>query len=146
MSSPPKKRSHTAVDQPQPSVPLRSIQLNNVTYSGAVQAQTTRTRSVVQPDGTCTTTTTQMSQTIMSVLDTRFKVIEEEQSYLKQRITGVENKATNIDGNIQAIMKHLQITPVNYKRKPEGDLEEESVMEYANHSITNLQGQGATRF
>jgi len=146
LSSPPKKRSHTAVDQPQPSVPLRSIQLNNVTYSGAVQAQTTRTRSVVQPDGTCTTTTTQMSQTVMSVLDTRFKVIEEEQSYLKQRITGVENKATNIDGNIQAIMKHLQITPVNYKRKPEGDLEEESVMEYANHSITNLQGQGATRF
>lgn len=64
-----------------PITPLQPIQVTNVTYSGAVQAQTTRTRSVeVQPNGTRTTTTTQMSQTsVMAVMETRFQSIEKEQ-------------------------------------------------------------------
>jgi hypothetical protein len=87
-----------------------------------------------------------MSQTVMSVMETRFKVIEDEQTHLKQRITGVENKAENIYDNIQAMMKHWKITPVSYKRKLEGDPEKESSMKHANHSITALEGQGGTCF
>jgi hypothetical protein len=146
LSSPPKKRPYNSDEKVKVTTPLQTIHVNNVTYSGAVQAQTTRTRSVVQPDGTRTTTTTQMSQTVMSVMETRFKVIEDEQAQLKQRISGVENKAANIYDNIQAMMQHWKITPVNYKRKHEGDSEDENVMEYANHSITALQRQGDTCF
>jgi hypothetical protein len=57
-----------------------------------------------------------MSQTVSAVMETRFQLIEQEQLHLKQRITGVENKATNISNNIQAMMAHWKITPVSYKR------------------------------
>ncbi len=106
-----------------------------------MQAQTTRTRSVVQPDGTRTSTTTQMLQTVMASMETRFQVIEKEQLHLKHRITGVENKAANISDNIQAMMQHWKITPVNYKRKPEGETDGEEDMEDAHHSIPSAQGQ-----
>jgi len=148
MSSPPKKRAHSTGSPPhQPITPLQSLPINNITYSGAVQAHTTRTRSVVQPDGTRTTTTTQMSQTVVASMETRFAVIEKEQAYMKQRITGVESKTTSISDNIQAMMEFWKITPTTYKRKPEIDLndtgnEEEENMEYANHSDSLVQGQG----
>jgi hypothetical protein len=128
------------------SIPLQPIQVNNVTYSGALQAQTTRTRSVVQPDGTRTMTTTQMSQTVMASMETRFQVIEKEQTHLKQRIIGVENKASNISDNIQAMMPHWNITPMSYKRKPEGEPDGEGDMEDAHRAITPIQGQGDTYF
>jgi len=147
LSSPPKKRPNpSGVHQSQAPLPLRPLQTNAVTYSGAVQAHTTKTRAVVQPDGTRTTTTTQMSQTVSAVMETRFQLIEQEQLHLKQRITGVENKATNISDNIQAMMAHWKITPVSYKRKPIGDPEDEGDMEHANHSMTAIQGTGDMHF
>jgi len=117
LSSPPKKRTFSAGNaQQKPSIPLQPLQVNNITYSGAVQAHTTRTRSVVQPDGTRTTTTTQMSQTVMASMETRFAVIEKEQMSMKQRITGVESKTNYISDNIQAMMEHWKIEPTSYKR------------------------------
>jgi len=147
LSSPPKKRTFSAGNAPQkPGIPLQPLQVNNITYSGAVQAQTTRMRLVVQPDGTHTTTTTQMSQTVMASMETRFAVIEKEQSYMKQRITGVESKTNSISDSIQAMMEHWKIEPTSYKRKPETNLDdsghEEKDMEYANHSLSLAQGQG----
>jgi hypothetical protein len=148
MSSPPKKRAHsTGTTQQQPVTPLQPLPVNNITYSGAVQAHTTRTRSVVQPDGTRTTTTTQMSKTVVASMETRFAIIEKEQAYMKQRINGVESKTTSISDNIQAMMEYWKITPTSYKRKPEVDLndsgkDEEENMKYTNHSISLVQGQG----
>lgn len=147
LSSPPKKRSNSlSANESTVPRPLRPIQTNSVTYSGAVQAQTTRTRSVVQPDGTRTTTTMQMSQTVSAVMETRFQLIEQEQLHMKQRITGVENKATNISDNIQAMMAHWKITPVSYKRKPTGDPEKEGDMEHAHHSMTTMQDKEDMHF
>jgi hypothetical protein len=133
LSSPPKKRPFPMEEKSNTSsIPLQPIQVNNVTYSGALQAQTTRTRSVVQPDGTRTMTTTQMSQTVMASMETRFQVIE--------------NKASNISDNIQAMMPHWNITPMSYKRKPEGEPDGEGDMEDAHRAITPIQGQGDTYF
>jgi hypothetical protein len=146
LSSPPKKRPFTTEVKLITPTPLQPIQVNKVTYSRAVQAQTTRTRSVVQPDGTRTSTTTQMLQTVMASMETRFQVIEKEQLHLKHRITGVENKAANISDNIQTMMQHWKITPVNYKRKPEGETDGEEDMEDAHHSIPSAQGQGDNYF
>jgi hypothetical protein len=148
MCSPPKKRAHsTGTTQQQPVTPLQPLPVNNITYSGAVQAQTTRTCSVVQPDGTRTTTMTQMSKTVIASMETRFAVIEKEQAYMKQRINGVESKTNSISDNIQAMMEYWKITPTTYKRKPEADLndsknDEEENMKYANHSNSLVQGQG----
>jgi hypothetical protein len=83
-----------------------------------------------------------MSQTVMAVMETRFQVLETEQQNMKQRITGVESKAANISENIQAMMAHWKITPVNYKRKPADDPEEEGEMEQAYCSVALVQGQG----
>jgi hypothetical protein len=144
LSSPPKKRPNPSAATAHMGVaPLQPINLNNVTYSGAIQAHTTHTRSIaVQPDGMRTTTTTQMSQTVMAVMETWFQVLETEQQNMKPRITGVENKAVNISENIQAMMAHWKITPVNYKRKPADDPEEEGEMEHAYRSVALVQGQG----
>jgi hypothetical protein len=149
LSSPPKKRPNPSETTTHMRVaPFQPFSLNNVTYSGAVQAHTTHTRSIaVQPDGTRTTTTVQMSQTVMAVMETRFQVLETEQQNMKQRITGVENKAANISENIQAMMAHWKITPVsNYKRKPADDPEEEGEMEQAYRPVTLVQGQGDNCF
>jgi transcription termination factor NusB len=148
MSSPPKKRTHSAADsnQTRRSNSLQPLQVNNITYSGAVQAQTTRTKSVIQPDGTRTTTTTKMSQTVTASMEARFETIEREQQYMKQRITGVETRTATISDNIQAMMEHWKIAPAHYKRKPETELDdsvlEERDMEQANHSMSLIQGSG----
>ncbi len=47
-----------------------------------------------------------------------------------------------IGENIQAMMAHWKITPVNYKRKPADDPEEEGEMEQAYCSVALVQGQG----
>jgi hypothetical protein len=151
MSSPPKKRAHSTGPTKQPVIPLQPLPVNNITYSGAVQAHTTRTRSVVQPDGTRTTTTMQMSKTVVASMETRFAVIEKEQAYMKQRIDGVESKTSSISDNIQAMMEYWKITPTSYKRKPEVDLndsrnDEDENMKYANYSISLVQGQGDNCF
>ncbi len=150
LSSPPKKRAHQdGTAQMKPTVPLQPVEINKVTYSGAVQAQTTRTRSVVQPDGTTTTTTTQMSQMVVASMETRFAAIEKEQTHMKQRISGVETKTDSISDNIHAMMAYWNITPTTYKRKPENELDDsgnERDMEYANHSMSVVQGQGDTCF
>lgn len=83
-----------------------------------------------------------MSQTVMAVMETWFQVLETEQQNMKPCITGVENKAVNISENIQAMMAHWKITPVNYKRKPADDPEEEGEMEHAYRSVALVQGQG----
>jgi Zn-dependent peptidase ImmA (M78 family) len=80
-------------------------------------------------------------------METRFAVIEKEQAYMKQRINGVESKTNSISDNIQAMMEYWKITPTSYKRKPEAALndsekDEEENIEYANHSISLVQGQG----
>jgi hypothetical protein len=143
LSSPPKKRPNSEITS-RAGTPFQPINVNTMTYSGAVQAQTTHTRSIaVQPDGTTTTTTTQqISQTVMAVMENRFQTIENEQQHMKQRIAGVENKASSIYENIQAMMAHWHIKPVNYKRKPEEDPEIEGGMEDAHRSNTPVQGQG----
>jgi len=149
LNSPPKKRQHSESNSRNQQLPLQPIQVHNVSYSSAVQAHTTRTRSVVQPDGTRTTTTMQMSQTVLATMETRFQLLEQEQSYMKQRITGVETKTSNICDNIQAMMQHWKITPMQYKRKPEEELDASGRggdVEYANHSTSLLQGQGDTCF
>ncbi len=148
MSSPPKKRTHSAAEsnQTKRSIPLQPLQVSNIAYSGAVQAQTTRTKSVIQPDGTRTTTTTKMSQTVTASMEARFETIEREQHYMKQRITGVETRTATISDNIQAMMEHWKIAPTHYKRKPETELDdsglEERDMEQANHSMSLVQGSG----
>jgi hypothetical protein len=150
LSSPPKKRPHSAgADHTKSGPPLQPIQVSNITYSGAVQAKTTRTRSVVQPDGTRTTTTTQMLQTVMASMETRFAVIEREQTFMKQRLTGVEAKTNSISDNIQTMMEHWKIAPTSYKRKSVEELNDSGRnddVEYANHSMSQVQGQGDNCF
>jgi hypothetical protein len=90
-----------------------------------------------------------MSQTIMASMDTRFAVIEKEQTYVKQCISGVESKTDSISNNIHAMMAHWKITPSSYKRKSEADLDDsrkEQDMEYANHSMSEVQGHGVRCF
>jgi hypothetical protein len=91
----------------------------------------------------------QMSQTVLATMETRFQLLEQEQSYMKQRLTGVETKTSNICDNIQAIMQHWKIAPMQYKRKPEEELDASGRggdVEYANHSTSLVQGQGDTCF
>jgi len=147
LSSPPKKRPHPSETPVRhPITPLQPIQVTNVTYSGAVQAQTTRTRSVeVQPNGTRTTTTTQMSQTsVMAIMETRFHSIENEQQDMKERITGVEHRTIDMCDNIQTMMAHWKITPASYKRKL--DENDHVVSAHAHRFDTTDQGQGDTHF
>jgi hypothetical protein len=82
----------------------------------------------------------------MASMETRFQVIEKEQTHLKHHITGVENKASNNSDNIQAMMQHWKITTVSYKKKPEGEPYGEGDMEDTHRAITPMQGQGDTYF
>jgi hypothetical protein len=140
LSSPPKKRTHTVTVNPTPSRTYLHPLNTNLSYSGAVQAQTTHIKSVaVQQNGNTLTTTMQMSQTVMAVMETCFHTIEQEQHNMKQHIEGVENKASYISENIQAMMAHWSISPANYKRKLDTPPEERD-MEHVNHSKSTAQG------
>jgi hypothetical protein len=122
----------------------------NLSYSGMVQAQTTHTRSVAAPNGVTTTTTTQTSQTVMGVIETRFQRIELEQKSLNHRLNNVENRTITTDENIRAMMSHWKITPVPTKRKFLDDKAEDSEnnSNAGNAILPALadQGQGATCF
>jgi hypothetical protein len=90
-----------------------------------------------------------MSQMVVASMETRFAAIEKEQTHMKQRISGVETKTDSISDNIHAMMAYWNITPTTYKRKPENELDDsgnERDMEYANHSMSVVQGQGDTCF
>ncbi len=121
----------------------------SISYSGVLQAQTTRTRSVAAPNGITTTTTTQTSKTVMAVMETRFQNIEEEQKSLKHRLSNVETRTMTTDDNIRIMMAHWKINPTPMKRKHiEGaeDEENDSAAGNAILPVTTPQGQGAQYF
>jgi len=151
LSSPPKKRTSTNVSKSETaSSNLSTMSTRNLSYSGMVQAQTTHTRSVAAPNGVTTTTTTQTSQTVMGVIETRFQRIELEQKSLNHRLNNVENRTITTDENIRAMMSHWKITPVPTKRKFLDDKAEDSEnnSNAGNAILPALadQGQGATCF
>jgi hypothetical protein len=85
----------------------------------------------------------------MASMETRFAVIECKQTFMKQRLTGVEAKTNSISDNIQTMMEHWKIAPTSYKRKPVEDLNDSGRnddVEYANHSMSLVQGQGDNCF
>jgi hypothetical protein len=101
LSSPPKKRSNASINKTDSSSKtINSTTAGNISYSGVVQAQTTHTRSVADPNGVTTTTTTQTSQTVMAVVETRFQTIEHEQQSIKNRLSSVEQRTMSTDENI----------------------------------------------
>jgi hypothetical protein len=150
LSSPPKKHSNAAMAEPSPmAIPQSTVTNGNITYSGVVQAHTTHTRSVANPRGVTTTTTTQMSRTMTAIMETRFQTIEQEQQSLKTRLISVENRTITTDENIRAMMAHWQITPATIKRKfIEGNENDENDSAAGNAYLlaTTKQGQGAKRF
>ena len=150
LASPPKKRKNTNMLPPeQTKVNPVTVTGGILSYSGVLQAQTTHTRSVADPSGVTTTTTTQASQTVMAVMETRFLNIEIEQQSMKQRLSHVENRTVTTDENIRAMMAPWKITPANIKRKfidDNEDEENESYVENANVLTGTEQGQEATRF
>jgi len=122
-----------------------STTAGNISYSGVVQAQTTHTRSVADPNGVTTTTTTQTSQTVMAVVETRFQTIEHEQQSIKNRLSSVEQRTMSTDENIRAMMAHWKITPAPTKRKfIDENAENESITGNANLLVMTDQGQGDT--
>jgi hypothetical protein len=146
LSSPPKKRSHASINKTDlPSKTINSTTAGNISYSGVVQAQTTHTRSVADPNGVTTTTTTQTSQTVMAVVETRFQTIEHEQKSIKNRLSSVEQRTMSTDENIRAMMAHWKITPAPIKRKfIDENAENESITGNANLLVMPDQGQGDT--
>ena len=146
LSSPPKKRSHASMNKTDlASKTINSTAAGNISYSGVVQAQTTHTRSVADPNGVTTTTTTQTSQTVMAVVETRFQTIEHEQKSIKNRLSSVEQRTMSTDENIRAMMAHWKITPAPIKRKfIDENAENESITGNANLLVMPDQGQGDT--
>ncbi len=147
LSSPPKKRSSACMNKTaSSSKATSSTPSGNISYSGVLQAQTTHTRSVANPNGVTTTTTTQTSQTVMAVVETRFQNIEHEQQSIKNRLSSVEQRTMSTDENIRAMMAHWKITPAPIKRKIiDENAENESITGNANLLVMTDRGQG-TRY
>jgi hypothetical protein len=148
LSSPPKKRTNAEMKEGSVKS-THSAGSGSISYSGVLQAQTTRTRSVAAPNGITTTTTTQTSKTVMAVMETRFQNIEEEQKSLKHRLSNVETRTMTTDDNIRIMMAHWKINPTPMKRKHiEGaeDEENDSAAGNAILPVTTPQGQGAQYF
>jgi hypothetical protein len=144
LSSPPKKRSNASMNKTDSSSKTINSKTAGISYSGVVQAQTTHTRSVADPNGVTTTTTTQTSQTVMAVVETRFQNIEHEQQSIKNRLSSVEQRTMSTDENIRAMMAHWKITPAPIKRKFIENAENESITGNANLLVMTDQGQGDT--
>jgi len=147
LSSPPKKRTNAEMKTTNP--PQHDNTNPKISYSGMVQAQMTHTRSVAAPNGVTTTTTTQTSQTVTAVIETRFQNIEHEQQALHNRLSNVEIRTVTTDENIRAMMAHWKITPATMKRKFIGngeDTENQSIAGNANLPSMADQGQGDTCF
>jgi len=149
LSSPPKKRTSAALTQSSFQTTKSAVTTGNLSYRGMVQAQTTHTCSVAKPNGITTTTTTQTSQTVMAIIETRFQTIEEEQKALNHRLNNVEHRTTSTDENIRAMMDHWKITPATIKRKYIENFEvneNNSAAGNANLPTASEQGQGAKCF
>jgi hypothetical protein len=107
--SPPKTRPSI---NPNTSAPLYSTILQN-----GVQQNTTRSESIsIQSHGN-TTTLTHTSQTIMSVVETRFQSIETKVNGFDRHLLGIEGENQTISANLSAIMDHLKIPTAAKCRK-----------------------------
>jgi len=94
-----------------------------VTYRGAMQSHTTSTKVAVELQGT--TTMTQTSHTVLSIMETRVQTIESQvaqqkeiQARMDTRLLSVEGHTRTISQNITQLMAHLNIpTTSQQKRK-----------------------------
>jgi hypothetical protein len=103
----------------------------------------THTQSVAAPNGVTTTTTTQTSQTVTAVMETRFRNIEHEQQALSNRLYRVENRTVTTDENIRAMMAHWNINPASSKRKfIENGVNDENLSSAGNAHLSALADQG----
>jgi hypothetical protein len=109
-ASPPKTRQE--IHAPQNTTSAYSSILQN-----GVQQNTTRSQSFsIQSHGN-TTTLTHTSQTIMSVVETRFQSIETKVNNFDRRLLGIEGENQTISANLSAIMTHLNIPSAAKRRK-----------------------------
>lgn len=142
LNSPPKTRPLPPADPP------HRMTQSSVSYHGVLSAQTTNTHSVaIQPNGS-TLTTLQTSQTVTSILETRFQTIEKEvqdqrvlQHNMEQCLQKVEVHASAISDDIAAMMAHWKITPSGERKH---DSSAEGNVGHANHPILTDQDKGDT--